>query len=561
MTIKLRPYQTEAIDALMAWFEKNNQGNPLLCLPTGAGKSIVLAKICEIALQYPNQKIAIVTHSKELVEQNFLKLNALCPSIGAGIYCAGLGKKQLHYNVTFASIQSIFRKHIELGFVNLLLIDECHMVSDSTTGSYRKFIAGLKSINPKLRVVGLTATPFRLKSGLLHRGEGALFHGIAYDLSLQRLVKEEWLARMIGKKASTQGDTDNLHIQAGEFIIKEAENVFDEEKLVHAAVKEMLSVGYDRKTWLIFCVSIKHAEHVAKVLKDNGVDCKSISEKTGKHEREQIIKDMKSGSIRAVTNVAVMTTGLDVPNIDMIVMLRPTMSPGLLLQMAGRGLRQSKDTGKKDCLFLDMAGVLLHHGPITHITAPPQGVRMTREKKGKECPKCMSVCASHATECEDCGYIFPPQPRKIKHAERATHAAVMSDDPVAGNDIYEWYDVKSVSYSKHEKLGSNPSLKVTYKCRYNFSEWVCFEHEGFAREKAVAWWNDRFHGAVPVPNTVDEAIAQIMQNASRIPTQIKVKKDGKFPEIKGYKFDESARQKQSASLTGNLEDLHRRIAG
>jgi DNA repair protein RadD len=534
--IELRPYQQEAFDSLMNWFEKNQSGNALVILPCGAGKSIVNAKIVEEALSYPNQRVMCLTHVRELITQNFTEFKALCPTIDAGIYCAGLGKKQLHHKVTFASIQSIRKKHIESGFVNLCIIDEAHLLSDSEAGGYRIYLRGLLSINPKMRIIGLTATEYRLKTGLLYRGEGAMFHDVAYDLKLQRLVQEGWLCRMIGKQAKTQGNTDNLHLQAGDFVIKEAESVFDEEKLVQAAVKEMIECGHDRKTWLIFCVSIKHAEHVARVLNENGIECRSVSEKTSKKDREQTISDLKNGKLRAATNVAVLTTGTNIPNIDMIVMLRPTLSPGLLLQCAGRGFRLSPETGKKDCLFLDMAGVLLQHGPLTHITAPPQGQRVTRDKKGKECPKCASVLSQHATECGDCGYVFPPQPRKIKHAEKAHTGEAMSDAPITANDIYEWYDVKSVSYSKHEKIGSPPSLKVTYKCRYNFSEWIAFESKSeFAIGKAMTWWvqRERFF----LPGSIDDIIEFISTYGLKTPTRIKVKKDGKFPEIKGYDFE------------------------
>ncbi len=502
-----------------------------------------------------------LTHVRELIEQDAKAFHKLCPTTDYGIYCAGLNKKQLHHAVTFASIQSIHKKHIESGFINLCIIDEAHLLNDSEIGCYRKYLRGLLSINPKMRIIGLTATPYRLKSGLLHFGDGRLFHDIAYELPLQQLVHEGWLCRMIGKQAKVHGSTDGLHTQAGEYIIKECESVFDEERLVRAAVKEMIEVGHDRKTWLIFCVSIKHAEHVASVLNENDIECKSVSEKTPKAEREQIIKDMKAGTLRAVTNVGVMTTGTDVPNIDMIVMLCPTRSPGRLLQMAGRGFRLSPETGKENCLFLDMGETLIEHGPLTHITPPPQGSRKEKEKKGKVCPKCESVCASHATECADCGHIFEGVPRKIKHAEKGNLADVMSDAPILKNDIYQWYNVLNVAYNKHEKIGSKPSLKVTYKCgKKNFSEWISFESEkDFAKNKAKQWWSDRGMGS-DFPETTDIAISLIGFRHPKKVAKIKVKMDGDWPEIKGYKFDESAQQKQSTYSTGNLADLHQRTS-
>jgi DNA repair protein RadD len=554
MTLDLRPYQSDAINGLMAWFEANLSGNPLVVLPCGAGKSIINAKIVEIALSYPDQRILCLTHVRELIGQNYAQFKRLCPDIDAGIYCSGLKRKELNHAVTFASIQSIHKKAMETGFINLVVVDEVHLLSDQENSSYRLFLRGLLSINPKMRIVGLTATPFRLKTGLLHKGKNAMFSDIAYELPLQRLVQEGWLVRMYGKQAKIQGDTSQISVKRGEFVIREAETVFDEEKLVQAAIKEMLAVGAERKTWLIFSVSIKHAEHVAVRLNEAGISCKSVSEKTPEKEREQIIKDLKSGALRAVSNVTILTTGTDIPNIDMVVMLRPTKSPGLFLQMAGRGLRLSPETGKENCILLDFAGNLIEHGPVTHVSSPPSGERREeKKKKGKVCPECESVCPSNAKECFDCGYEFLPNPRKIKHGETALDIDAMSNEPArSNNDVYEWYFIKSVSYHKHCKLGSPPSLKVVYNCKYQFCEWICLEHSGFAKGKAVTWWTKRAPQNV---NSVDEAISYIMRNGIKTPTHIRVKKDGKYPAIVDYRFDTTQESSPPACNRGNLADI------
>lgn len=535
--IELRPYQQKALDDLIDWFGANQTGNPLVVLPCGAGKSIINAKIIEFALEFPNQRILCLTHVKELLEQNFAAFHGISPQVDKGLYCASLKQKKLHHPVTFASIQSIHKKAVETGFINLVIIDEAHLLSDAETGTYRKFLRALQEINPHLRVIGLTATPWRTSTGLLHRGDGAMFNDIACEVFMADLVRDGYLSPMIAGHAKTQGETSGLHVSKGEFVIKECETVFDEEELTRKAIAEMIEKGSNRKTWLVFCVSIAHAEHVAKALNEQGISCESVSSETPMAQREDVIRRLKDGSLRAATNVAVLTTGTNIPNIDMIAMLRPTLSSGLFLQMAGRGLRLSP--GKENCLLLDFAGNLLQHGPITHITAPPQGERITKEKKGKLCPQCEAICPAHAEFCNDCGHVFDKVPRKIKHGDKNVEAAVMIDAPPPDKD-FEWYPVRDVVFQRHEKIGSPPSLRVTYKCKQMFSEWICFEHTGYAQGKAMAWWKKR--SSLPVPATIDEAMNVIIHDGlDKITTAILVKKTGKFPEIKDYKLEERKR--------------------
>lgn len=534
--LELRPYQLEAFQALMDWMPANPKGHGILVLPCGAGKSIINAEICNFAQTFPNQRILCLTHVQELIEQNHKAFCGLVPHITAGVYCAGLKKKQLGNPVTFASIQSIHKHWDKVGFIDLVIIDEVHLVGDSEGSTYRAFLRKLWEINPLMRLVGLSATPWRLKSGMLHKGEGALFTDIVYDLPMARLIQEGWLVPMIGKQAKTQGDTSGLHVRAGEFIIREAEGVFGEIKLVEAAVNEMLVCGADRKTWLIFAVSVKHAEQVAEALCVRGIECKSVSEKTPKKEREQIIADLKSGKLRAVTNVSVLTTGTDIPGIDMVVMLRPTKSSSLFLQMAGRGLRLSP--GKTNCLLLDCAGNLLEHGPITHII-PPSGDREEEEKKkGKVCPQCESVVAMAARNCQDCGYEFPLIPRKIKHSEHAHTLQPMSMAPVL-SEVPRWFEVKRVSYHKHEKLDGLPTMKVIYSCPpYTFCEFICFEHEGFALQMAKSWWNARAgSGDKEIPASIDDALARISEGCLQFSSvEVRAHKTDKYPRIASHKL-------------------------
>lgn len=548
--LELREYQKEAINSLYSWFEQN-EGNPLLSLPTASGKSVILAKICQDALSWPDQRVLVLSHVGELITQDFEKLIKIWKDAPAGIYSASLGKRDAHHAITFATIQSVYKKPNVIGWRSLIIIDEAHLLSDSDTGMYRTLIKSMKNMNPQIKIIGLSATIFRTKTGLLHHGENALFHGIAYELPILKLMKEGWLCPLISKASVVQGNTDNIGIQAGEFSLREAETEFDRQEMTQAAVEEMLVYGRHYNSWLIFCVTIAHAEHVRDVLIEKGIIAEAVSEKTPAEERERILREFKNGTIRAVTNVQIVTTGIDIPNIDLIVFLRPTLSPGLYIQMAGRGTRPvyapdadlTTEIGRLNgislgpkpmCLILDFAGVTILHGPLTHVKIPEGGKRKDRkERDGKTCPQCQSVNLIDAKQCLDCGHEFVGNPRKIRHSLKASHAEVISEDEVLAEEPI-WLDVERVLYEKHIKLASPDSVKVTYICKhYDVSEWICCGHSGFARKKAETWWFSR-NGLYPCPTTADEALARLEEIDNVKCAKIKVKKDGKYQRVLSY---------------------------
>lgn len=546
-----RPYQSECHTATLDWFHANSTGNPVIVEPCGAGKSLQIAMLCAEALQYENQKVIISSHIQELIEQNSQKFHIMAPEIDYGIYCAALNKKQIGKRVTFVSIQSAYKKAAIFGFINLLIIDESHMLSDDENSQYRTFINELLLINPKMRIVGYTATDWRTRTGLIYEGEGAIFTAKAHEISMNELVSQGYLCRLVGRVGKVEGDRDSIGIARGDFIVKEAESVMDEDILVRSAISDMLVRGADRKTWLIFAVSVKHAEHICTVLNEHGIESKVVSAKTPKSERQQIINDMRQYKLRCAINVRTLTTGTDIPNIDLIGDLAPTESPGLVIQKYGRGSRPVYAKGydlsetehrldaianstKPDCLILDYSGNLRVHGPVTHISSPLSIEKRGREKenKGKCCPQCEIMVASHLMECLDCHYIFPPQPRKVKHSDRADSIDPMSDEPILSETEAQWYTVKNISYEKHIKatMDAPPSMCVIYKTGvYSLKEWIPLENLK-ARHFAVKWWME--HSDEECPKTVDEAIEKCRNGyLDKVAAKILVKKEGKYPRI------------------------------
>ena len=542
--LTLRPYQEAAVAAIYNYYEENS-GNCCIVIPTAGGKSLVMASFIEGVLKaWPDQRILIVTHVRELIAQNHAEMIGLWPEAPAGIYSAGLGKREAQARVLFASIQSIHRRAHEIGHTDLVLIDEAHLIPGNSSTMYRRFLDALQVINPALKVIGLTATPFRTGSGMLHEGKDALFTDIAYEAPVRNLIDAGYLSPLVSKQPATRLDVSNVGARAGDFIARDLAAAVDHEATTRAAVSEIITHGKDRKSWLAFCSGVEHARHVAEEFGRQGISCSTIFGDTPKEERDAIIAAFKRGEIRALASMGVLTTGFNAPGVDLIALLRPTKSAGLYVQMVGRGTRLAPD--KENCLVLDFAGNVRRHGPIDLVRPKRPGDGGGGEAPTKVCPECDSIIALSATECPDCGYEFPA--REVKIAPTAATLPVLSPK-------VQWLPVHGVSYSRHDKRGGRPSLKVTYSCVLkSYNEWVCVEHQGYARQKAFEWWRKRAPGC-PMPRTVDDAIAQAGQLAR--PAAISVRPSGRFLEISGYRFDPCATSTPASapSATGNLAGL------
>lgn len=525
--INLRPYQKEAIDSTFRYFA-DNDGNPLIVLPTGTGKSVVIAEFCRQTLKdWPDTKILVVTHVRELIKQNHDELKTLWPEAPAGINSAGLKKRDYDPSIVFCGIQSVHKKASKFVKVDLVLIDEVHLVPRKTNTMYQRFLSNLKIMNPHMRVIGLTATPYRLDSGLLHTGKEALFDAVSYEAELKDMVDQGYLTRLMSKQPKTRLDVSSVSIRGGEFVAGELERAVDRTDVNESVVREIVVLGAERKSWLIFCAGVKHATHIAEIVRRYGVSCETIFGDTPSAERDRIVRDFKAGKIRALASMGVLTTGFNAPAVDLLAVLRPTESTGLYIQIMGRGMRNSP--GKEDCLVLDFAGNIARHGPVDRVNpkkprqSDGEGVAPT-----KTCPKCQSIVFAGTSECPDCGYRWPPTPIAID--QTATTLPVMSM-----NAPSEWFKVNSVSYRLHKKAGSPDSMRVEYRCGIALhSEWVCFDHKGYPHDKALRWWQRRMTGPGILPKSTADAIEK--SESLRKPTEIKVRKNGKYTEIVEFRF-------------------------
>lgn len=527
--MQLRDYQEYSVSALFQYFEKH-RGNPVVALPTGTGKSVVIGEFIRRAIEwYPSTRIMMLTHVKELIEQNMKNLLTLWPTAPAGVYSAGLKRRDHLQPIIFAGIQSVYSKPNIFGKVDILLIDECHLVSHKDDTIYRGFINDLKMANPYLKVIGFSATPWRLKHGML-TDPGGLFTDIPVDLtsreSFNWLIKQGWISPLIPKRTREQIDVSGVKIHGGEFVASELQEAVDKEAITRSAIEEAIRLAPDRDHWLVFATGIEHAEHVASLLNfEYGVPAAVVHSKLSNADRDKHIRDFKSGKLRAVVNNNVLTTGFDFPGIDCIVMLRPTASPGLWVQMLGRGTRPAPD--KDNCLVLDFAGNTVRLGPINDPVIPKQ--------KGRGAPGIAPVrlcdacgCYSHASArvCEHCGAEFP---QTVKINPVASIHELIAENAIPRVTC----PVDRVIYSVFDKGDRPPAMRVDYWSGFRrYSEFVGVESPGYQGRIARAWWLSRYVYGVP-PSTAD---GMKVVDYLKVPNAIVVDMVKPYPKIVNYVF-------------------------
>lgn len=518
----LRDYQQRSIDQLYAWFEAGNAGHPCLVLPTGAGKSHIVAALCKDALQqWPETRILMLTHVKELIVQNAEKMRQHWPNAPMGIYSSGLRKKEIGEPITFAGIQSVRTKAAMIGHVDIVIIDESHLVSHKDQGGYRALLNDLLVINPNLRVIGLTATPYRLGHGYI-TDKPALFDALIEPVSIEELIYKGYLSRLKSKLTKTQYDVSEVHKKGGEYIESELQAVVDTHDKNVSVVQEIMRYGADRKSWLIFCSGVDHAHHIKNVLVAFGITAECVTGDTPAKERDRMLCDFKAGRIRAMTNANVLTTGFDAPGIDLISMLRPTMSPGLYVQMAGRGLRICD--GKTDCLVLDFAGVVEQHGPITNVKPPPKKGDKVGEAPVKVCENCQEIVHASVKVCPACETPFPATETPPM---RLSNLDIMGESGIE-MEVSQWTWRKHISRTSGKEMisvsyyGGLSELPVT--------EYLAVTHDGYAGTKSRRLLAEI---AAKSGALLDYKVADLVQiadamNDSNNPYEISYRKDGKF---------------------------------
>jgi DNA repair protein RadD len=555
--VQPRDYQQYGVDCLWRYFAEGNTGHPIVAMPTGTGKSVVIAQFLKEAFQqYPRTRCMLLSHVKEILQQDLTCLLRLWPTAPVGVYSAGLGRKEAYAPITVAGIGSVIDCASAFGFIDFVVIDECHLVSPKEDTMYQTLLRDLRATNPRLKVIGLTATHYRLGQGDLT--DGGLFTDVAADMTAMDVfnwfVDEGYLCPLIARPTETELSVEGVQIRQGEYNQKQLQGAVDKAEVTRAALAEALRLGGNRSHWLGFASGIEHAEHCAQFCTEMGVSSTVVHSKMPDAERDARIAAFRAGEFRACFNNGVLTTGFDFPAIDLILMLRPTVSPGLHVQMLGRGgravyahgfdlsttkgrLDAIKASQKPNCLVLDFAGNVRRLGPVNDPVTPKKKGAGKGEAPVKVCEGCHSYCHASARVCPYCGAAFQIKVRF--KAQAATDEILKRDSAPEIIDV----PVDRVSYHIHTKrqfAGDNTSaesrresLKASYHCGLRiFHEWLCFEHEGFPRHRAHTWWRE--HANTQPPRTVMEAMKRLTE--LRVPKIIRVWINKQYPEVRGHVF-------------------------
>jgi DNA repair protein RadD len=523
-------------------------GNPIMDCSVGAGKSVMIAAVAQRAnAEWAGTRVLVIVPQKELLQQNAEKLLRVWPDVDLGIVSASVGRKVVGRQVTYATIGSVYKIAHLLGRIDIIMADECHLIDSKDQGMWRDFLRDLKKYNPHTITIGWTGTSFRGNGVWLTAGAEPLFHAIASGVPMRRLLDEGFLCPLVTSDVQTRIKTDNVAVDAGrgDYKIAELDEASNKWELIDAACDELIAhaTSQRRKCWIAFCVTVDHATNVRDCLRQKGIAAEVLHGQLGKKEREKIVDAFRRGDFTCLVNVAVATTGFDVPAIDCIALMRATKSPVLYVQIAGRGMRlvgqtigESIANGKPDCLWLDFTDTTLSMGPVDEIKG-----RVPLPTKGgpppfKLCPNCGSQNATATLKCSSCGHEFPP-------AARINHDAEVKDAPIMSTGKkpkLRRHDISSVDYLTHTKAGSPDCMRVIYKSGLIsvVTEYIHFDRTGPRRFEAEHWWAQRAREANDwIPATTAAAIVMAQQGALRKVVAITLT-DGKYPEIADVEYAE-----------------------
>lgn len=574
-----REYQGWATDAFFAFFTSGNDGNPVIAMPTGTGKSVVIAALCSTILRaWPSQRILMLAPTKELVEQNAEKLRSMWPAAPLGICSASLNKYETASPITFGTIGTVINRREELATkdkpIHLVFVDECHLVSDNESTQYRKLFDYLLECNPDCKFIGLSATPYRL--GVGHIIDGGLFTDVCFDSTtldaFNWFIEQGYLLPVIPRPTKTVLDTEGVKMQAREFQAKDLQRAVNKTEITTEAVAEALDLAADRSHCLWFSTGIDHAEAIGAELEAHGESVVVVHSKS--KTRDVDLAAFLAGEVRHCVNFGVLTTGFDFPALDCIIMMRPTQSPGLWVQMLGRGTRPFYAKGfdlatvtgrlaaiaasrKQSCLVLDFAHNTAVLGPINDPQLPKKKGKGTGDAPVKTCgrtgdPPVSNIVAGtsdpdkgggeggcrawnhpSARHCIQCGAEFTFE---VKFGTDASTAALLAHSSGAyEKPVVNEFKVNRVSYEIHKKAGRPDSIRVYYYCGLRrFSHYVLPEHGGNPRKRSAAWWFR--HGGGTMPDTTLECKRLI--DSLNVPATIRVWEKKDYPQILDWIFHE-----------------------
>lgn len=531
----LRDYQVRAVDSGVRFLFEAPEPSGLILMPTGTGKSVVIGSIVQqVKHYYPAAKIVMLTHVKELVEQNYEKAVKISQR-NIGLWSAGLRKKQYTSDIVFAGIDTVARNPHHLDERHIILIDEAHRVSHKPNTNYHNVTDVLRQINPRVKSLGFTATGYRMGQGLLtydwfnvktQTTTPAYWKSIVEDMTstaeFNSFFDKGYLKRVVPKATDSEIDVSNMRKQSdGEYNQHDVEVEVNNANKIRSIVDEICDNGFDRRSWMVFSAGNKNAALLTDEIASRGVSVAMITDDTPAGERAAIIAAFKRYELRCIVNNGILTTGFDHEGVDLIAVVRVTNSTPLWVQILGRGTRpvfaQGFDlttvdgrlaaifaSGVYNCLVLDFAGNSKRLGAINAPVIPEPPERRRKKQAGdcpvKICPHCGMYNATMVAVCENCNREFPISESIEEHA--STRELIVGEHI---KDIRK-LRVTSTTFRLHSTTLSTGSAVSSIYVKYNCGNDGKFEERlSFAGSQSTVatknWWQAFGDGTeIPLSN-------------------------------------------------------------
>lgn len=538
--MELRPYQQAALSAIIE--AMRTERFLLVQAATGAGKTILFSALIKYCMEQYHMRIGILAHREILVRQAYEKLLKVWPEgkDRTGLACSSVSHDiDLFRPVVIGSPQTLAGRLNLMPPLDLIIIDECHRVPPANEKSqYKTFLDTMEQYYPQVRVMGVTATPFRLGHGYIYGdhcrpGKKNWWPKLHASIGISTLQEQGFLVPLRTRQSDDiTTELGRVGTSKGEFNTSELSDVMEKELHIRSAVHAWQNYGEGRSHVVAFCVTIRHAEKLKDAFLNAGVSATVVHSQMGKEERAAAMRDFEEGRCRVVCNVGVLTEGWDCTAVDCILMCRPTLSPALYVQMVGRGLRIHP--GKTDCLLLDLSGNCLRHGAVDDpFVDVPSGGKKKEEKKQermKVCPHCESLIPLPSRECPECGYLWP-------------ETVIVEKDDVRMSDV-SWgaqaARVTSWKAADYISKKGNHLFRLSLLCAIPSSNIPVLVNHFFDFEaQSGVWMQGRARtdwrtltGAEP-PITVEEALSR--QNELHIPEQVQVKRRDRFYNVTSWR--------------------------
>jgi DNA repair protein RadD len=513
----------------------------LIQAATGAGKTIIFCKLIEMLLtRWPQIRIGILAHRRELISQAYSKLINVWPAAPIGIACASTGMRvDTDRPVVIGSVQTLARRVEETAAFDLIIVDEAHRIPPINKESlYQSWLSTMRNYNPKVRILGFTATPFRLGHGFIFgtackSDHQNLFDSLDFRIGIRQLQKEGYLCDYRAKEAENiQSELKSVGV-SGDFNLGDLSDLMSKKVHVGSAVHAVIRYALDRRHIVVFCVTIDHARKVKRAFRNAGFTAAAVHSKMPLPQRDMILHEFDSGRLRVLCNVGVLTEGWDSPAVDCVLLCRPTRSAALYVQMIGRGLRPHPD--KTDVLILDLSNNCSVHGDPDKPIVPIPG------RKGgsinpvvKVCPNCLELVMSGNRVCPSCGYEWPQEAKEQNGTVDMRNVSWSKPEPFE-------VAIENVSIEDFTSKKGNRMIKMPMVCRVGKSLTTVKVHEFFdfegnasdwSRGKARRLWSTLV-GTAP-PESVEEAMARQGELLMSLPDHIEVIEKGKLLNVRRW---------------------------